>query len=189
MLVTLPNMHTLPSYPDTPSRPTPCRVYHHCTTTTLPPHTPRHTHPQRRPGDPADDPQVFSALWRGFLLGLGQHDGVGTLSPEELRLLRHAPWTICLEQVPERSISLCTAHCPLPTVIYVPYPTLPSPLPRPFRSPLTPNPQGIRFLHDALLGDVYYKVQRPYHNIHRARVQLELVRQLELHAAFIDSLV
>ncbi len=34
---------------------------------------------------------------------------------------------------------------------------------------------GIRFLTDHLLGDVYFKIHRPGHNLDRARTQLRLV--------------
>ena len=38
---------------------------------------------------------------------------------------------------------------------------------------------AIRFLSDYLEGDLYFKTEREGQNLHRARVQLELVRQLE----------
>jgi aminoglycoside phosphotransferase (APT) family kinase protein len=41
---------------------------------------------------------------------------------------------------------------------------------------------GIRFLTDYLMGDVYYKIHRPTHNLDRSRTQLELLRHIE-HAA------
>lgn len=37
---------------------------------------------------------------------------------------------------------------------------------------------GVRFLTDHLLGDVYFRVQRPGHNLDRARVQLRLAELL-----------
>lgn len=40
---------------------------------------------------------------------------------------------------------------------------------------------AIRFLTDYLEGDVYFKTNKEGQNLHRAQVQLELVRQLELH--------
>jgi aminoglycoside phosphotransferase (APT) family kinase protein len=39
---------------------------------------------------------------------------------------------------------------------------------------------GIRFLTDYVLGDTYFKIDRPQHNLDRARVQLHLVRAFEL---------
>jgi aminoglycoside phosphotransferase (APT) family kinase protein len=38
---------------------------------------------------------------------------------------------------------------------------------------------GLRFLTDHVLGDRYFKIARPNHNLDRARVQLHLVRELE----------
>jgi hypothetical protein len=38
---------------------------------------------------------------------------------------------------------------------------------------------GLRFLTDHVLGDRYFKIARPGHNLDRARVQLHLVRELE----------
>lgn len=37
---------------------------------------------------------------------------------------------------------------------------------------------GIRFLTDFLMGDVYYKIHQPEHNLQRARAQLTLCRRL-----------
>lgn len=37
---------------------------------------------------------------------------------------------------------------------------------------------GIRFLTDFLMGDVYYKIHVPEHNLQRARAQLDLTRKL-----------
>lgn len=39
--------------------------------------------------------------------------------------------------------------------------------------------QSIRFLSDYLQGDTYYKIQRPAHNLDRARVQVKLVAEME----------
>ncbi|MFZ6029328.1 MAG: phosphotransferase enzyme family protein [Chloroflexota bacterium] len=44
--------------------------------------------------------------------------------------------------------------------------------------------QGLRFLTDYLVGDVYYPANRPAHNLARARTQFKLVREME--AAFAD---
>jgi len=39
--------------------------------------------------------------------------------------------------------------------------------------------QAIRFLGDYLNGDIYYKVQRPGHNLDRARTQIGMLRDME----------
>lgn len=41
--------------------------------------------------------------------------------------------------------------------------------------------QTIRFYGDYLNGDVYYKVDYPTHNLQRAKVQLELLKQMKTH--------
>jgi hypothetical protein len=38
---------------------------------------------------------------------------------------------------------------------------------------------GIRFLTDHLRGDVYFKVRKPGHNLHRALVQFHLAESIE----------
>ena len=38
---------------------------------------------------------------------------------------------------------------------------------------------GIRFLTDHLMGDVYFKIHRPGHNLDRARVQFKLLASIE----------
>ena len=38
---------------------------------------------------------------------------------------------------------------------------------------------GIRFLADYLMGDVYFKIHRPGHNLDRARVQFKLLKSIE----------
>lgn len=38
---------------------------------------------------------------------------------------------------------------------------------------------GIRFLTDYLEGDVYFKTEKPHHNLYRARTQLRLVESME----------
>jgi len=38
---------------------------------------------------------------------------------------------------------------------------------------------GLRFLTDFLEGDVYFKTQRPGHNLDRCRTQLKLVERIE----------
>lgn len=40
---------------------------------------------------------------------------------------------------------------------------------------------AMRFLADHLVGDIYFKVHRPDHNLDRCRAQLALVRRLERH--------
>jgi hypothetical protein len=51
---------------------------------------------------------------------------------------------------------------------------------------------GIRFLTDFLMGDVYFRVHRPGHNLDRARTQFKLVesiqRQHDAMQQFVDSL-
>ncbi len=49
----------------------------------------------------------------------------------------------------------------------------------PFSVRLITYEQGIRFLTDYLNGDTYYKIQRPYHNLERARNQFKLVAELK----------
>lgn len=44
---------------------------------------------------------------------------------------------------------------------------------------LFPYMQGVRFLTDYLNGDTYYKIHSPWHNLQRAKAQLELARKLE----------
>lgn len=44
---------------------------------------------------------------------------------------------------------------------------------------LLPLELGIRFLADYLAGDVYFKVRRPAHNLHRALVQFKLTESVE----------
>lgn len=53
----------------------------------------------------------------------------------------------------------------------------------PFAARLVTFTIGLRFLADHLAGDVYFKVERPGHNLDRARVQLGMVRFMEQHAA------
>jgi len=43
---------------------------------------------------------------------------------------------------------------------------------------LLPYMQAVRFLTDYLLGDAYFKIQHPHHNLQRTRAQLRLVREL-----------
>jgi hypothetical protein len=48
---------------------------------------------------------------------------------------------------------------------------------------------GLRFLTDYLLGDVYFKIDRPNHNLDRCRTQFRLVQSLEEHRAALDVVV
>jgi Ser/Thr protein kinase RdoA (MazF antagonist) len=47
---------------------------------------------------------------------------------------------------------------------------------------------GLRFLTDYLLGDEYFAVQRPSHNLDRARTQFELVRCMENRAGEMEGI-
>lgn len=48
---------------------------------------------------------------------------------------------------------------------------------------------GIRFLTDYLMGDVYFKVHRPGHNLDRARVQFKMVASMEQQEAAMQAVV
>lgn len=48
---------------------------------------------------------------------------------------------------------------------------------------------GVRFLTDHILGDVYYKIHRPSHNLDRCRNQFKLVTELEAAANQIDAMI
>ncbi len=48
---------------------------------------------------------------------------------------------------------------------------------------------GIRFLSDHILGDIYYKAQRPNHNLHRCRTQLKLVAEMEKQVDAMQAIV
>ena len=50
----------------------------------------------------------------------------------------------------------------------------------PFAARLVTLTIGIRFLTDHLAGDSYFRIHRPGQNLDRARVQFEMVRQMEL---------
>jgi Ser/Thr protein kinase RdoA (MazF antagonist) len=54
---------------------------------------------------------------------------------------------------------------------------------------LIPFELGLRFLTDHLEGDRYFKIERPGHNLWRARVQFRLVESIERQAGDIDALV
>ena len=48
---------------------------------------------------------------------------------------------------------------------------------------------GLRFLTDHLAGNVYFKVNRPYHNLHRAKVQFKLVESIEQQEGTLRAIV
>jgi hypothetical protein len=48
---------------------------------------------------------------------------------------------------------------------------------------------GLRFLTDYLLGDVYFKVHRPGHNLDRCRTQFKLVQSITEHEEEMNNLV
>ena len=48
---------------------------------------------------------------------------------------------------------------------------------------------GIRFLADYLNGDVYYSIDRPEHNLDRARTQLRLVEDMEKKRSAMDAVI
>jgi hypothetical protein len=48
---------------------------------------------------------------------------------------------------------------------------------------------GLRFFTDHLEGDVYFKVQHPQHNLHRALVQFRLAASIEAQEAAIRAIV
>lgn len=48
---------------------------------------------------------------------------------------------------------------------------------------------GIRFLTDYLMGDVYFKVHRPGHNLDRARVQFKMVASMEQQEPAMQAVV
>lgn len=49
--------------------------------------------------------------------------------------------------------------------------------------------QAMRFLGDFLNGDTYYKIQRPNHNLDRARTQIKLVAEMEKHQGEMEAVV
>ena len=48
---------------------------------------------------------------------------------------------------------------------------------------------GLRFFTDYLEGDVYFKVNRPGHNLARALVQFRLTESIESRAALIQDII
>jgi thiamine kinase-like enzyme len=49
--------------------------------------------------------------------------------------------------------------------------------------------QCVRFLTDHLMGDVYYKIARPGHNLDRSRTQMQLVKSIIEHEASMNEIV
>jgi hypothetical protein len=49
--------------------------------------------------------------------------------------------------------------------------------------------QAIRFLGDYLNGDTYYKIQRPEHNLDRARVQIKMISEMEQKQAEMEAVI
>ena len=49
--------------------------------------------------------------------------------------------------------------------------------------------QGIRFLHDHINGDVYFKTSRNNHNLDRARNQIKLAKEMELNLEIMIDIV
>jgi Ser/Thr protein kinase RdoA (MazF antagonist) len=54
---------------------------------------------------------------------------------------------------------------------------------------LLPFELGLRFLTDHLAGDVYFRTERPGHNLDRALVQFRLAASVERQRAAIEGLV
>ena len=54
---------------------------------------------------------------------------------------------------------------------------------------LLPFELGLRFLTDHLAGDVYFRTDRPGHNLNRALVQFRLAASVERQRAAIEALV
>ncbi len=48
---------------------------------------------------------------------------------------------------------------------------------------------GIRFLTDYLLGDVYFKIRRPDHNLDRCRVQFRMVESFEANESWMQDVI
>ena len=48
---------------------------------------------------------------------------------------------------------------------------------------------AVRFLTDYLNGDVYYKIERPSHNLDRARTQIKLMQSMDNQWALIQNIV
>ena len=48
---------------------------------------------------------------------------------------------------------------------------------------------GVRFLTDYLLGDAYFKINYPEHNLNRAKVQFSLLSSMEGHVDRMEAIV
>ena len=48
---------------------------------------------------------------------------------------------------------------------------------------------AVRFLTDYLNGDVYYKIERPSHNLDRARTQIKLMQSMDDQWELIQNIV
>ena len=48
---------------------------------------------------------------------------------------------------------------------------------------------GLRFLTDYLLGDIYFKIKRPQHNLDRCRTQIALVKSIEAQEESLKAMV
>jgi hypothetical protein len=48
---------------------------------------------------------------------------------------------------------------------------------------------GLRFLTDHLAGNIYFKVNRPGHNLQRAQVQFKLVESIEQQEKSLRAIV
>lgn len=59
----------------------------------------------------------------------------------------------------------------------------------PFAGRLVTFEMGLRFLADWLDGDVYYRTDRPRHNLDRARTQFALVADLERRMPEMQAIV
>lgn len=55
--------------------------------------------------------------------------------------------------------------------------------------PLLPFLMGLRFLTDYLMGDVYYKIHFPEHNLQRARAQFQFIRRIQAKMPEIASTI
>jgi hypothetical protein len=58
-----------------------------------------------------------------------------------------------------------------------------------FSAKLITFEQAIRFLGDYLNGDIYYKTQRPEHNLDRARTQIKMVAEMEARMGLMEAIV
>ena len=54
---------------------------------------------------------------------------------------------------------------------------------------LFPYMQALRFMTDYLLGDTYYKVKHPQHNLQRTRAQIRLLEEIEAHQQELQAII